>query len=82
MEHKVFIRPCAVRVAGFSVSTLEDLSLDEQRLETRDEREQGRVRMDTRRATGRGAKPGGILHADGAEIVEEIAEANLVRGMG
>jgi hypothetical protein len=82
MEHKVFIRPCAVRVAGFSVSTLEDLFLDEQCLETRDEREQEGLGWTFSERQDAEPNLEGFSTRTGWEVVEEIAEANLVRGMG
>ena len=82
MEHKVFSRPCVVRAVGLSVRILEDLSLDEQRLETWDRLEQKRFGWNLSERLD--AKPNleRLSTRTGWEVVEEIAEANLVQGMG
>lgn len=82
MEHRVLLRLCAVRAAGLPVRVLEDLSLGEQRLETWDELEQETFGWTLRERLD--AKPNleGFSTRTVWEVVEEIAETNLVEVMG
>jgi hypothetical protein len=81
MEHRVFSRPCVARTAGLSVRILEDLSLDEQGLETWDRLEQKRFGWALGERLDGKSNLEGFSTRTGWEVVEEIAEANLVKGM-
>jgi hypothetical protein len=82
MQHRVWLRPCAIRAAGFPVRALEDVSLGEQRLETWDELEQEAFgwtcaeRLDAKRNLE------GFSTRTVWEVVEAIVETNSVEVMG
>jgi hypothetical protein len=82
MEHRAFLKACAVRAAGFPFRALEDLSLGEQRLGTWHELEQGTFGWTLAKRLDAEANLEGFSTRAVWEVVEEIAEANLIEVMG
>ncbi len=82
MEHRVFLRPCAVRAAGFPVRALEDLSLGEHRLVTWDQLEQETFGWTLAEQLDAEPNLEGFSTRTVWEVVEAIAETNLVEVMG
>jgi hypothetical protein len=82
MEHRVLLRLCAVRAAGFAVRALEELSLDEPHLDTRDELEQETFGWNLGKRLDAEPNLEGLSTRTVWEVVEAIAETNSVEVMG
>ncbi len=82
MAHRVLVGPSAVRGAGFPVRALEDLSLDEQRLETSDELEQGTFGWILAERLEKEPSRERLSTWTVWDLVAEIAETDLVEAMG
>jgi hypothetical protein len=80
--HRVLLKPCAVRAAGFPVCALEDLSLGEQGLETWDELAQETFGWTLPKRLDAEPNLEGVSTRTVWEVAEEIAETNLVEVMG
>ncbi len=82
MAHKVLLGPSAVRGVGFPLRALQDLSLDEPRLETSDDLEQETFGWVLAWRLEKEPSQARFSTWTAWEVVEAIAETNSVEVMG
>jgi hypothetical protein len=82
MEHRVWLRLCVVRTADFPVRALENVSLGEQVLETRDELDRKTFGWNLGERLDAEPNLEGFPTRKVSEVMEEIAEVKLVGVMG